>query len=969
MNTKDIISQDQSYFARFVGRGVMLTVLLLTFVVSARAEDVEYVIYYDVVTNNSTIRHYVSISEDGTSVEDATTFSERCIWVSEGELIQAVGDWEIESNNENNNTRKSLKSKVDSKKYLSAPSNLSTYTSLSKNGTPVKLGLRTSGQHIIYWLIDYTDNSPVFYANYFNHYVYYDYGWKFSSGVNVENKPEQARIVKVNDLTPTPVKFTWTVYNGVPTVSMEADTGYDIYYTVEGENPTMSSIKYEGPIIASWETTIKAISVNDEKQSTVNELLLSQNGVVELNDLEDHQWTYYSGVDVSVDGGNYNTEYADKLYSPNPRNVKITYYGNDGAVSIDASEVETSYIYYKTLEQVDNRYSYLTIANPFSKRPSTKADNAQKIFYGFNGWEIVSITGGSIVGYAVGTIIPAEKEITFEFIGENVSNSTSAEVELKAVWIPAAVTYLSDVSTDNTDYTFNVTNGDNTTHENNFLIINKNYSGVLTMIQPCTIMMVEPNGTVDYRSNYTFTGSIVPSSTGTTKIEFSHWNPTAPIDARGRNFTIGRGMVMDGSTKQDLYGTGVSTAVNQILKVESGIFNQFIHYNNNLSSANANHKQWVTLGCDYDRAKNDNDKLHFAGRMFIAESKNLMTTSEQEICRVYGLSGKFMTGRSVGEAIYQDSYYMAVVSTNNYGLRYLEIQGGEWVNIAGGRDGNTTNELRTKPAFTFRMKGGTVKGCVFGAAEYVSAGGARTFVITGGTIKGWIAGGANGTEETLGDLTGASYVYVGGNAIIDSNLNSSVGSSTVINRAVGGNVFGAGCGFDANSTSGQVTLGTNVVIADNAYVERGVYGGGSYGYTEATSNIYITGGTIGGNVGGVDGTTYSEDIQGGVYGGACQNKGGNVNIYMTGGTVNGGLYGGSNASGEVAGPITLTMTGGTVENIFGGGNEAPVTGNTNVTITGGKVKQNVYGGGNKAEVRGTTNVVIGSNNDQQNSSN
>ena len=61
------------------------------------------------------------------------------------------------------------------------------------------------------------------------------------------------------------------------------------------------------------------------------------------------------------------------------------------------------------------------------------------------------------------------------------------------------------------------------------------------------------------------------------------------------------------------------------------------------------------------------------------------------------------------------------------------------------------------------------------------------------------------------------------------------------------------------------------------------------------------------------------------------------------------------------------MTGGTVGdanattggNIFGGGNQAPVKGNTNVTITGGEVKQNVYGGGNKAAVSGTTNVVIG----------
>ena len=37
------------------------------------------------------------------------------------------------------------------------------------------------------------------------------------------------------------------------------------------------------------------------------------NGVVYLNDLENHKWTYYSGVDESVDGGNYNSNYKNKI--------------------------------------------------------------------------------------------------------------------------------------------------------------------------------------------------------------------------------------------------------------------------------------------------------------------------------------------------------------------------------------------------------------------------------------------------------------------------------------------------------------------------------------------------------------------------------------------------------------------------------------------------------------------------------
>ena len=204
------------------------------------------------------------------------------------------------------------------------------------------------------------------------------------------------------------------------------------------------------------------------------------------------------------------------------------------------------------------------------------------------------------------------------------------------------------------------------------------------------------------------------------------------------------------------------------------------------------------------------------------------------------------------------------------------------------------------------MKGGHILGSIYGAAQYEAAKGTCTFVITGGTINGWIAGGANGTNSTKGDLDGKSFIYVGGNARIDSD-----GSDDVINRAVGGNVFGAGCGYSATSTSGQVTLGTNVVIADNAYVERGVYGGGSYGYcpTDKTANIYITGGKVGGKAGGVNSTEYEPEIRGGVYGGACQNKGGSVNIYMTGGMVNGGLYGGSNASGTLSGNVNIKITG------------------------------------------------------------
>ena len=720
------------------------------------------------------------------------------------------------------------------------------------------------------------------------------------------------------------------------------------------------------------------------------------NGVVYLNDLENHNWTYYSGVDV----GNYNTDYAGKLYSPNPRNVKITYQGRDTEdsktsnvkVSIDAGEDQHTFVYYKTLEEgsTAGEYPYTVISNPFSVRPSVVKDDGTKTYYGFGGWKIVS--GHQYIKRANGTqalenaILELDEEITFVGLTDNYTkNCISANIVFQTTWVPLnKIVHRNSTSTSTYTYPENIGG----TYETNILVLQGDQNESITVKSPCTIMMVEPDGSANYRGK-TFSKLITPMAGGNTKIEFAHWQPSGAINARGRNFTIGRGMKMDG-TIQALYGTNTeSVNVDQMLKVESGKFTNFYHYGEVPQSIT---KQEIVYGCDYDRAQNDNNKLEFTLFMQVGTGIKLPTNSTDEICRVYSLSGKFITGTQVANAAKAEIYYLRVRSIANNGHSYLEILGGEWNSIAGGWGDEHEAD---KPAFTFRMKGGTVNGVVYGAGEYYNASGIRTFVITGGTIKGWVAGGANGTQSTNGKLDGKTFIYVGGNARVDSNPDSNTSSNTIINRAVGGNVFGAGCGYSATSTSGQVTLGTNVVIADNAYVERGVYGGGSYGYckTDQTSNIYITGGIVDGKAGGVNGTSYKSNIQGGVYGGACQNKGGSVNIFMTGGTVNGGLYGGSNASGALSGNVNITIAGGNIGtqenaasvfgggygsattingstsitmtrgtingNLFGGGNQGAVNSNTNVTITGGSVTGNVYGGGNKAEVKGKTNVVIG----------
>ncbi|HQP22984.1 MAG TPA: hypothetical protein PLY63_06620, partial [Bacteroidales bacterium] len=391
-----------------------------------------------------------------------------------------------------------------------------------------------------------------------------------------------------------------------------------------------------------------------------------------LNDYEDHTWTYYAGVE----GSSYNTDYLGKLYSPNPRNVKITYLGNGGEVSIDESQ--KIFVYYTTLEQgaTAGQYPYTVISNPFSKRPTQGTT-----FLGFGGWQIVS-GGEYIQGYSNGQTLPLDHDITFVNLPYPSVNCTSAEIVFRATWVP--LNDIRRITNRNDNVNYSVSGG---TYETNILIIQCNHrSGrTITCNSPVTIMMVEPDGSADYRTYTMYTSLINPvaGSANTTKIEFAKWNPGGNIDLKGCNFTFGRGMVM-GGTIRNLYGTATNTTVDQILKVESGTFSYFYHFATSLNSGYLS-KQWVTFGCDYDRATYNNDNLEFTNTMYVSYGSDVRASSNQEVCRSYGKSGKFVTSRQVAAASAVESYYLGFSGNEiDEGYKYFEIQGGEWLNIAGG---------------------------------------------------------------------------------------------------------------------------------------------------------------------------------------------------------------------------------------------------------------------------------------------
>lgn len=677
-----------------------------------------------------------------------------------------------------------------------------------------------------------------------------------------------------------------------------------------------------------------------------------------IDDREDHSWSYYQPSSKLPDG------YPDYLHSPDPRDVKITYKGGSvsgaSAVAISAlsGESENVMVYYLTLEKtvtgLSGDYPYTVISNPFSKRP--KNGNT---YYGFAGWKVVS--GGKYISeYSDGQTMYLDATIHFTGLEED----KTAEVELEAQWTEATV----KTGSSNPGFT-------DGTYETNFWVLENNTGRYgtpaningITVPANVTVSARYPDGEIHYTAR--ITGNITAGGDNA-KMEFVNMNSTGNVNANGYTFTMGRGIVNSNNGGQ-LRGCTSDKSCVHTVKVESGTYASLMHFTAGIAS-NRNVNQLFILGCDYDRAKNDNGKLTIRGDMYVAQGNiNLNRASGSLYVRSIVKSGNFQStvnasGNYSGSGGDQ-SYYFSVANTHNAGRRSLVVEGGHLRGIAGGMD-ETNNQGTAARAFDLRVRGtAQIDGVVYGAAEFAGARGTRTMVFTGGTVNGWIAGGANGTQESGGALNGATYLYVGGTAKVNSGA-----STQVMNRGVGGNVFGAGCGYGSSSSSGQVQLGTNVVVADKAEIERGVYGGGSYGYTTATANIFILGGQVEGVKGGVNGTAYDANISGGVFGGACQNQGGTVSILMNGGTVEGGVYGGSNQTGTLSGTATLHIDGGTVgteavaANVHGGGygKDTRVNGNVSVTLgtcgaeSGATVYGDVYGGsalGRIGTATGTTN--------------
>jgi len=813
-------------------------------------------------------------------------------------------------------------------------------------------------------------------------------GTAYTAPFDLVTSPTTVKAITIRDTHSSAVaEETFTITLAKPEITINstglatitAEYGADIHYTTDGTTPTEESATYTSPVQLSNEQTIKAIAIKEGfTDSPVAEAQYITSGVsgskVVLNDLEDHSWSYYSDATLP-----------EQLRSLNPADVKITYHGNGKntisttndptpldnswtqnatTVQVSSSEADSVFIYYKTLERTDGsssnnpsgRCEYTAIPNPFSVRPTyTYASGTNNNYCGFYKWRVRKLSGGSIYDAAsggnsigVGGTIDGDQKIYFA-----PNASTGMEVELEALWARAYVV------------TSNTTSGLNNSvsYERNFVYLSSNttiQNGALSY--PVTYTTLDPatgagtKRTITIRDDFT-----CAADTKFENLTFAQYNNNGQtLTANNHNLIVGRGV-----TGTVNYVRGISGNIsnpNYTIRLESGTFNYisflkgYYPYDSPNSATDGGGTISGTmaikaiLGCDYDRASNnstlddktiygitDNLKINYA--IFLGHNNTISGNENNETLKTWVKSGKIGDGFTINNsytAAAEQCMYLGVSSTSAKGNRLLFVEGGQIASVAGGIDSENQGENNNHvKSFTVRMTGGHIRGVLYGGGARSIGSGDRRYVITGGTITGWLGAGCNGESGSgsayQGQTHGESFVYFGGNAV-----SGGTGSNVSINGSTGGTVFGAGKGVEGNTLSGQMTYGTNVVIADNCEIENNVYGGGNYGFALTSTKLFITGGTVGGSI----------------FGGSNQNNGPVINITMKGGTVEGGVFGGSNTSGTINNNVTMNISGGTVEQgVFGGGygtnsNSCNVTGSVGITMTGGTVLTGLYGGGN-----------------------
>ncbi len=458
----------------------------------------------------------------------------------------------------------------------------------------------------------------------------------------------------------------------------------------------------------------------------------------------------------------------------------------------------------------------------------------------------------------------------------------------------------------------------------------------------------------DTTAEYVVIGTNEYGSLGSTNITNTQ-GANSYIYGGGQNLKIGRGVTgRNGSMLKAITGsTNYSIGSNMKFKliVESGPYAYAGLLALRRSTTITNPDAISIWGCDYDRVKNDNSHLYIYNTMYVNMPSTVNCTPRYDTAmRLYLKSGQYgknaLDGNNIGSGnlgIYLTSNSQGVYHCNTK----FYYEGGRVFLVYGGP--GPGSDMENYNAVNIYQKGGEAD-AIFGGGAFITSYGNRIVQVTGGKVNLSVVGASNGyygSYSNLATLSGDSYVYVGGNAVVgDTSLDQEEDSRYDLEI---GSVFGC-----ANGNSGNANIGSSdnsYVVINGGTINKNVYAGANYG---ATSNAKSNG-TYEAKVKVVSGT-----IAGSVYGGGNNNGVGNNNattnttIDVYGGTISGSVYGGSCTKGIVYGNSTVNIHGGTILSDVYGGGEGGYRNNNNpgtyvrnsvlVTVDGGTISGNVYGG-------------------------
>jgi len=332
-------------------------------------------------------------------------------------------------------------------------------------------------------------------------------------------------------------------------------------------------------------------------------------------------------------------------------------------------------------------------------------------------------------------------------------------------------------------------------------------------------------------------------------------------------------------------------------------------------------------------------------------------------------------------------------------IAHVKDGSGSWENngtLVGGSRGNANNPANCAAPITINIgkADGTSDvgfirfvygGCANGSATagtVINVYDGSIQNLFGGSNEGSVSGTAPGTDVSaqINFHNGVTGALNGGgnNAVVTGNtevnfyngtvdktkleLGGAVLTSTMIQRFCGG-------GYAANVT------GNTEINMVNGTVACSIHAGGYNGAVGGNTNLTIQGGDITGSVfgGGYSGavgvdsnvTLYDANITASVFGGGQNGDvNGNTHVTIDGAVVGNSVFGGGD-NGKVLKDTYVTLLDGTFgdadnESVFAGGNGAgaTVSGNTNLTVTGGTYAWDIFGGGNSGVVTGSTNVLV-----------